>query len=118
MDYWVQGTSGTENLEDFGNRITGKMRLTPSAYSVYNPPKIHLGGISMKGTVGFDKKSERYYVAWYHEPIKKMSSCGFIMEIETFPFQMGNRVKSLPTGCLTRCAATMKTGSFGLRSTL
>ena len=25
----------------------------------------------MKGTIGFDKKSKRYYVAWYHESLKK-----------------------------------------------
>jgi len=68
----------------------------------------------MKGAVGFDKRSRRYYVAWYHEPIKSTVKLWFYHGDSNIPFQKGKQGKNLARRMLDQMRGDYESGVFRL----
>jgi len=68
----------------------------------------------MKGTIGFDKKSKRYYVAWYHESLKKTVKLWFYHGDRNIPFEKGKQGKELAQRMLDQMRGDYENGVFRL----
>jgi integrase len=66
----------------------------------------------MKGTVGFDRKSERYYVAWYHEPLRRTLKLWFYHGDINIPFKKGKQGKELAQRMLDQMRGDYENGVF------
>ena len=66
----------------------------------------------MKGSVGYDKKSGRHYVAWYHEPIKKTVKLWFYRGDRNVPFLNGEQGKDLAQRMLDQMRGDYENGVF------
>ena len=66
----------------------------------------------MKGTIGFDRKSERYYVAWYHEPLRRTVKLWFYHGDINIPFKKGKQGKELAQRMLDQMRGDYENGVF------
>lgn len=80
--------------------------------TINSPTALKPRGLCTKGSVGYDKKSKRYYVGWYDEATKKTQKLWFYQGDNSIPFKKGEQGKELAYRMLSQMRGDYENGVF------